>query len=92
MLGLIVVVVFVGIGLAFVPVIKNHSQLRAQLRKLQLEIANLEDTLKREETKLKLLKTDPEYVETIARDKLDVMREGETIFRLDIEKPRSVPD
>lgn len=30
-----------------------------------------------------LLKTDPEYIENIARDKLDLMKPGETIYRLD---------
>jgi cell division protein FtsB len=30
-----------------------------------------------------LLKTDPTYLETIARDRLDLMEEGETIFRLE---------
>jgi cell division protein FtsB len=34
----------------------------------------------REET---LLKLDPEYVGLIARDRLDLMKEGETIYRLD---------
>jgi len=30
-----------------------------------------------------LLKTDVTYLETIARDRLDLMKEGETIFRLE---------
>jgi len=30
-----------------------------------------------------LLKTDPEFLENVARDKLDLMKPGETIFRLD---------
>jgi cell division protein FtsB len=30
-----------------------------------------------------LLKTDPAYLETIARDRLDLMKEGETIFRVE---------
>lgn len=30
-----------------------------------------------------LIKTDPTYVENIARDKLDLMKPGETIFRLE---------
>jgi hypothetical protein len=35
-----------------------------------------------------LLTTDPAYLETIARDKLDLMKEGEVIFRLErTEKP-----
>jgi len=30
-----------------------------------------------------LLKTDPVYLETIARDRLDLMKDGETIFRIE---------
>jgi cell division protein FtsB len=30
-----------------------------------------------------LLKTDSTYLETLARDRLDLMKEGETIFRLE---------
>jgi cell division protein FtsB len=30
-----------------------------------------------------LLKTDPGYLEMIARDRLDLMKEGETVFRLE---------
>jgi cell division protein FtsB len=30
-----------------------------------------------------MLKTDATYLETIARDRLDLMKEGETIFRLE---------
>jgi len=34
-----------------------------------------------------LLKTDSEYVEIIARDRIGVMKEGETIYRLDSSAP-----
>jgi cell division protein FtsB len=36
---------------------------------------------------INLLKTDSTYLETVARDRLDLMKEGETIFRL--ESPRA---
>jgi cell division protein FtsB len=32
------------------------------------------------------LTTDPTYLETIARDRLDLMKEGETIFRLESQQ------
>jgi len=34
------------------------------------------------EQEIHLLQTDRDYLETIARDRLDLMKEGETIFRL----------
>jgi squalene-hopene/tetraprenyl-beta-curcumene cyclase len=39
--------------------------------------------LARETRRVTLLKTDPGYLETIARDRLDLMKDGETIFRLE---------
>jgi cell division protein FtsB len=36
---------------------------------------------------LGLLRNDREYLETIARDRLNLMKPGETIFR--VERPRS---
>jgi cell division protein FtsB len=38
-----------------------------------------------------LLKTDVSYLETIARDRLDVMKEGETIFRLETARAKPKP-
>ncbi len=49
---------------------------------------------KHREREVYLLENDKEYIETIARDKLDMMKEGETIFRLDPSKgitPASKP-
>ena len=34
-----------------------------------------------------LLKHDPEYIGIVARDRLDLMREGETIYRIEPPKP-----
>jgi cell division protein FtsB len=39
--------------------------------------------LARYEREEMLLRRDPEYAGLIARDKLDLMKEGETIYRLD---------
>ncbi len=43
--------------------------------------------LARHEREENLLRRDPEYVGMIARDHLDLMKEGETIYRLDPPKP-----
>ena len=39
--------------------------------------------LARQTREVNLLKTDATYLETITRDRLDLMKEGETIFRLE---------
>jgi len=38
-----------------------------------------------------LLKTDVTYLETIARDRLDLMKQGETIFRLETTRAKAKP-
>ena len=39
--------------------------------------------LSKQTREVNLLKTDPAYLETIARDRLDLMKEGETVFRIE---------
>ena len=56
---------------------------------LTLEREQSEKTavLQKTQRELDLLRNDREYLETIARDRLNLMKPGETIFR--IELPRS---
>jgi len=77
------------IACAFVPELKHWREqidqdddLRAQVQSEKLLVAQHG----REED---LLRTDPEYIETIARDRLDMMKQGETIYRID---PAPTPD
>jgi cell division protein FtsB len=46
--------------------------------------------LAKQTREVNLLKTDPVYLETIARDRLDLMKDGETVFR--IESAAAQPD
>lgn len=82
-MGLIFVVVIVLGILAFIPEIQKHRAEQTEVRRLQNEIRNQETIQRRQTQEMELLRSDPEYVELIARDKMDLMKEGETIFRLD---------
>ena len=75
------------VGVMFYPVWQKQQDMR--LRLLTLERAQSEKTaaLTKSQRELDLLRNDREYLETIARDRLNVMKPGETIFR--IELPRS---
>jgi cell division protein FtsB len=64
------------------PLVEQHQQ-AARVDELKAEIAKQKALLDRQTRDADLLQNDPEYVETIARDKLDLMKEGETIFRID---------
>ena len=50
---------------------------------LQVQLNEQKDLLARQTREVNLLRTDSEYLETIARDRLDLMKDGETIFRLE---------
>lgn len=67
----------------FLPPYKKLVQSRGELDTLQAQVTEQKTFLARQTREVNLLKTDPGYLETIARDRLEVMKEGETIFRLD---------
>ena len=68
---------------AFLPPYKKLNQSRAEIEQLQSQLTEEKALLARQTKEVALLKSDPTYLETIARDKLDLMKEGETIFRLE---------
>ena len=67
----------------FLPQHKRLAQSRHELDQLEAQVAEQKTLLARQTREVSLLKTDPTYLETIARDRLDLMKEGETIFRLE---------
>ena len=72
----------------FLPQHKKLTQSRSEIETLQAQVADQKVLLARQTREVNLLKTDPGYLELIARDRLDLMKEGETIFRL--EQPAAV--
>ena len=67
----------------FLPQSKKLTQSRAEIDRLQGQVTEQKILLARQMREVNLLKTDPTYLETMARDRLDLMKEGETIFRLE---------
>ena len=88
---LLIVLIVVGIaGIAAVRFNPELAKRRAQLAildQLKVEVETARQEFQRNTREEKMLQHDPEYVSVIARDRLDLMREGETIYRL--EAPRS---
>lgn len=91
--GLILLALVAFVVMAFHPELVRYNELALRLdrEKGKLQAQELENArLKREQ---QLLQNDPEYVETIARDALGVMKPGEEIIRLDAHdspKPAAV--
>ena len=72
----------------------EKSRLEARAQELQMAQAQTDEQkvlLARATREINWLKTDPTYLETIARDRLDLMKEGETIFRLEPAKNANPP-
>lgn len=79
---LVVAAILIVVSL-FLPRYKQLTQSRAQIDALQTQVNAQKAALARQTREVNLLKTDATYLETIARDRLDLMKEGETIFRLE---------
>lgn len=73
------VVVFI----LFMPELKKQQQLRAEIKELSDEIQEQRQFVHLQRKEFDWLTQHPEYVEIIARDRLDLMKEGEVIFRID---------
>jgi cell division protein FtsB len=90
---LLVLAIWLVIVSLFVPPYKKLMQSRAEIDALQQQVDEQQNLLSRQTREVNLLKTDATYLETIARDRLDLMKEGETIFRLEpaaTAKPKSI--
>ena len=71
----------------FVPPYQKLQQSRGEIDSLQAQVNEQKMLLARQTREVNLLKTDATYLETIARDRLDLMKEGETVFRLEQSQP-----
>ena len=89
MWSLIAAVVLLLAGFTFYPEWTRLSDMKKDLAAQKAKLEELKKTTEGREREVQLLQNDPHYLEMIARDRLDMMKEGETIFRLSSAKPRS---
>lgn len=80
---LLVLAIWLVIVSLFVPPYKKLMQSRAEIDNLQVQVNEQQSLLAHQTREVNLLKNDATYLETIARDRLDLMKEGETVFRLE---------
>ena len=88
-------IVFAGIVLivcAFVPELKKQREQNARLDQLKADIERQKTLLTQRTREVELLKNDPGYVETLSRDRLDLMKEGETIYRIEAQTQEKPPE
>lgn len=87
LLVLIVVVIFTAVGYRMMPEIGRRKDQEAKIEALTTLINEQKQLLARYTREEYLLKFDPEYIGLIARDRLDLMKPGETIYRLEPPRP-----
>jgi cell division protein FtsB len=91
LLGLIVIGAVVAAVITFYPEFRRIEEMKASIGRLDQQLSEEQLKLRQQEREENWLKNDPEYVEMQARELLGVMKEGETIFRLDLEKNVAPP-
>ena len=67
----------------FLPLVKEQQRQQKALQALKQQVQIERTKYNKESKKLNLLRNDPAYTELLARDKLDLMKPGETIFRME---------
>ena len=88
-LGLIGACALLIAGFTFYPQWIRLSEMKKDLAAQTAHLDELKKSTAEHEQEAHLLQTDKDYLEMIARDRLDLMKNGETIFRLSSAKPRS---
>lgn len=84
---LIVFSVTVAVGHRFIPEVSRGREQDARAARLKEEIDGQRLLLARNVREEFLLRHDRAYLEMVARDKLDLMKEGETIYRMEPVRP-----
>jgi cell division protein FtsB len=80
---LIIVAALILLICWFLPLVKEQQRQQRALQALKQQVEQERAKFNKESKKLTLLQNDPAYTELLARDKLDLMKPGETIFRMD---------
>lgn len=90
MLALLFLCVVTAVLRLFIPEIERRNQLEQQALHYEELRTGKAGRLAQLQKEYDLLRNDREYLEAVARDRLDLMRDGETIFRL--ERPSDASD
>ena len=80
LIAFVIITLIIG---SFLPELRRQKEQASRLEDLKKEIATQKALLAQRTREVDLLKNDPEYVATQARDKLDMMKEGETVIRFE---------
>jgi len=89
-LGFVVFAGIVALGVAvflFIPAFHRRHEMQLELQRLDSEITRQEALEKQQRQEIESLKTDASYVERTARNKLNLAKPNEVIFRFESGQP-----
>ena len=82
--GLGCVLMLIGIiSVPFFPRFRDYRALNEEGREVAARRDKIRAQLDEKEAELRMLKTDPQFIELKARDHLDLSKEGEVVFRFE---------
>jgi cell division protein FtsB len=87
---LLLVAGLAGLGLRFLPLIKQNERMRKVIFDLDLKVQAEMETKKHLSAAIDAMKNDPKAVERLAREKLGYAKAGETVFRFEAPTSRII--
>ncbi len=76
-------VVALGVALMFLPLLHQRTALQSEADRLDQELVRQQAMEREQLDEIHALRTDPSFVEKTAREKLNLARANETIFRFE---------
>lgn len=83
---MIVLVIIGTLAARYLPETGRNKEMLAKIQDLETKATRKKEVLLQNERRERLLRTSPEYLSLIARDRLDLMQEGETLIRFESAK------
>lgn len=85
-IAMIVLVIIGTLAARYLPETGRNKEMLAKIQDLEAKATRKKEVLLQNERRERLLRTSPEYLSLIARDRLDLMQEGETLIRFESAK------
>ena len=89
MVILVIIAALLAVAVWYLPLIKQNERMRAEILRLQGEVAQEETIAVRRKLAIEALRNDPETVERYAREKLGLAKAGETVIRFEEPDPNA---
>ncbi|MFO1512978.1 MAG: septum formation initiator family protein [Verrucomicrobiota bacterium] len=80
-IGLLLIAGLAGIGVWYLPLIKQNERMRRRVMELDLQVQKELETKKQLSASIEAMNNDPKAVERLAREKLGYAKPGETVIK-----------